>query len=198
MTTAAADSHPPVITVCKQKLHGGRGCWQAYELGHDGDGRWLYTPAGSTFRSSDGTSDDRCEVEGGGEPGLDSLILIPDAAQHWLATWRSPERALHINIEVCGWLRRDDLVTFLDWELDPFRLRAGLVAVEDVDDFVDPRDQGLLDQESAERALAAAAWTERALKNQAAPFDGRGDQKLAAAGSRGLPPLVDVPHPFDL
>jgi hypothetical protein len=79
MTTAADSQSPRVITVCKQKLQGGRGCWQAYELDRDDDGTWLFTPAGSMFRSSDGQSDDRCEVEGGDGPGLGSLTALVEA-----------------------------------------------------------------------------------------------------------------------
>ncbi|HEY9290199.1 MAG TPA: hypothetical protein VIP98_02860 [Microlunatus sp.] len=188
-----------VITVCKQKLQGGRGCWQAYELDHDDYGVWLFTPAGSTFRSSDGRSDDRCEVEGGDGPGLDSLMLVPDASEKWLATWRVPERTLHVGVEVCDWVRRNaDTIVFMDWELDPFRLRSGLVAVEDLDDFVDARAAGLLDAEAADCALATAAQLERKLRHQAAPFDARGDRRLLAAGQDGFPALVDVPHPFEI
>jgi hypothetical protein len=88
MTTAADSQSPRVITVCKQKLQGGRGCWQAYELDRDDDGIWLFTPAGSIFRFSDGQSDDRCEVEGGDGPGLGSLTFdclsraAPNAHEH--------------------------------------------------------------------------------------------------------------------
>lgn len=188
-----------VVTICKQKLQGGRGCWQAYELAHDDDGVWLFTPAGSVFRSSDGSSDAQCEVEGGDGPGLDSLMLVPEASQNWLATWRVPERAMHISVDVCGWVRREaDTIVFTDWELDPFRLRSGLVAVEDLDDFVAARTAGRLDADSAERALAAAAHIERSLRHQTAPFDGRGDRRLLEAGHRGLPALVDVPHPSEI
>jgi hypothetical protein len=199
MMTSAGLRSPRVITVCKQKLAGGRGCWQAYEIGHDADGLWLYTPARSIFRSSDGRSDEQCEVEGGDGPGLDSLVLVPDATQHWLAAWRVPQRTLHIAVDVCDWVRRDsDTIAFLDWELDPFRLRSGLVAVEDLDDFADARAAGLLTDDDAERALAAAAWVERRLRDQVSPFDGRGDCLLSEAGRSGLPALVDVPHPFDV
>lgn len=96
---------PPVVTVGKLKLHGGRGCWQAYEVGRDDGCRWLFTPGGSRYRGSD---------------------------------------------------------------------------------------------EDADRALAAAARTERSLKRRTPPFDGRGDRILEQAGRQGLPPLVDVPHPFDI
>ena len=199
MTTFDETDRPRVITVCKQKLRGGRGCWRAYVIDHDADGLWLFTPAGSIFRSSDGTSDDHCEVEGGAGPGLDSLILVPDASQHWLATWRVPERMLQVSVEICDWARRDsDLIAFLDWELDPFRLRSGLVAVEDLDDFAEVCAEGLLSDRSAEQALAAAGWVERGLRRQTSPFDGRGDHRLAEAGRLGLPALVEVPHPFDL
>lgn len=198
MTTTTAQ-YLGVVTVSKQKLQGGRGCWQSYQLDRDGDGTWLFTPAGSKYRSSDGTHDDECEVEGGNGPGLDSLILVPDVSQNWLATWRLPQRSLHISVEICGWIRRDtDVVSFMDWELDPFRLRSGLVAVEDLDDFSDARAAGLLTDEDAERALAAAAWVERHLRHQAPPFDSRGTRRLDEASRLGLAALVDVPHPFDL
>jgi hypothetical protein len=138
MTSLVSADRPSVVTVCKQKLSGARGCWQSYLVEHDHDGFWLFTPAGSLYRSSDGTSEDSCEVEGGGGPGLDSLSLVPGPSQRWLATWRVPERPLHVSIEVCDWVRRDhDVIAFMDWELDPFRLRSGLVAVEDLDDFAD-------------------------------------------------------------
>lgn len=181
----------------KQKLQGARASWQAYELDRTAEGIWLFTPAGSRFRSSDGTTDGECEVEGGGSPGLDSLILVPDATQRWLATWRVPQRDLHISVEVCAWIRRDpDVVSFVDWELDPFRLRSGLVAVEDLDDLLEVRSSGLLSADDADSAVVTAAWAERTLRRQAAPFDGRGDQLLQAAGRLRLPALVAVPHPF--
>lgn len=188
-----------VVAVAKRKLQGGRACWLAYELDRDSDGLWLFTPAGSKYRSSDGQRDGECEVEGGNGPGLDSLILVPDCSQGWLATWHTPERSLHISVEVCTWIRRDaDVVAFMDWELDPFRLRTGLVAVEDLDDFVEARSPGLLSTAEAELALSAAGWAERTLRRQAAPFDVRGDRRLSEAGRLRLPALVDVPHPFDL
>lgn len=197
MTSSNEVQLPRVVTICKQKLGGGRGCWRAYEIDHDAYGRWLFTPAGSVFRSSDGTTDDQCEVEGGGGPGLDSLVLVPDPRRHWLASWSVPQRELHISVEVCGWVRRDaTMISFMDWELDPFRLRSGLVAVEDLDDFADVRAAKLLSQEDAERALEAAATVERSLRQQASPFDGRGDRKLSEAGRSDLPALLDVPHPF--
>jgi predicted RNA-binding protein associated with RNAse of E/G family len=106
---------------------------------------------------------------------------------------------LHISAEICAWIRRDtDVVSFMDWELDPFRLRSGVVAVEDLDDFAEAREAGLLNNEDAESALAAAAWVERALRRESAPFDTRGDRRLDQAGRLRLPALVDVPHPFDL
>lgn len=199
MTTSAAGQDLQVFTICKQKLRGGRASWQGYELDKDADGLWLFTPAGSTFRSSDGRQDGQCEVEGGNGPGLDSLILVPDASKNWLATWYLPQRTLRISIEICAWVRRDaDVVSFMDWELDPFRQWSGLVAVEDVDDFADARAAGLLTDADAELAIAATAWAERALKHQTDPFDARGDHKLVKAGQIGLPALLDVPHPFDL
>lgn len=190
----------PVVTICKQKIHGGRGCWQAYQVRRDDDGLWLFTPAGSVFRSGEGpTDDDRCEVEGGSVPGLDSLVLVPDDSQFWMACWRVPERPLHISVEICGWVRREPgLVAFQDWELDPFRLRSGTVAVEDLDDFVEARATGQLSADLAEQALTAAARIERSLRRRTAPFDDRGDELLASCGRLGLAPLVEVPHPFEL
>lgn len=64
--------------------------------------------------------------------------------------------------------------------------------------FADVRATGLLAQHDAERALEAAAFIERRLRQQAEPFDGRGDCKLFEAGQSDLPALVDVPHPFDI
>jgi hypothetical protein len=197
--TTPADRRPRVVTVGKQKLQGGRSCWQAYQIDCDIDGIWLFTPAGSKYRSSDGTLDSECEVEGGSGPGLDSVVLVPGVSQRWLATWRVPQRSLHISVEICTWIRRGpDVISFVDWELDPFRLRSGLVAVEDLDDFAEARDAGLLSNEDAESALAAAAWVEGTLRRQSAPLDARGDRRLETAGELGLPALVDVPHPFDL
>ena len=80
----------PVVTVSKRKLQGRRACWNAYQIDRDADGVWLYTPAGSTFRSSDGHHDEECEVEGGGGAGLDSLVLVPRRSSNWMATWHVP------------------------------------------------------------------------------------------------------------
>ena len=103
---------------------------------------------------------------------------------------------MHINVEVCGWDRRtDELISFIDWELDPFRMRSGLVAVEDVDDFVEARGSGLLSSAHAEQALHAAALVERGLRQRSPPFDDRGDILLAEAAQIGLPPLTQVQRP---
>lgn len=195
MGTAGDVGNLPVVTVGKQKLQGGRACWRAYQVGEDDDGRWLFTPAGSTFRSSDGQHDSQCDVEG----GLESLTLVPDRPRFWMATWQMPQCSLHISVEICNWIRRDaDVLSFLDWELDPFRLRSGVVGVEDLDDFAEARVGGLLDAAATESALGAAAWVERSLRRQTAPFDGRGDRRLADAVQWQLAPLREVPHPFDL
>lgn len=187
---------PQVVTLVKNKLHGGRGVWKAYEVRHDADGRWLYTPAGSLYRGTNGRNQSDCEVEGGDRPGLDSLVLVPHESQYWLACWRVPQRELHISAEVCGWDRRtDELVSFIDWELDPFRMRSGLVAVEDVDDFVEARASGLLGTAQAEEALRAAAFVERGLRQRTPPFDDRGDILLSASGQMGLQPLTAVQRP---
>lgn len=199
MPMVSQDTTPLIVTLVKRKLTGGRGCWRAYDVLHDDHGRWLYTPAGSTFRSSDGQQESACEVEGGDGPGLDSVVLVPDGSQHWLAAWRVPQRDLHIGVEVCDWDHRSEqVVAFVDWELDPFRLRSGLVAVEDLDDFVEARDSGLLAAADAQTALDTAAAIERALRRRSTPFDDRGDAVLAEAGTRGLRPLTDVPSPFEV
>ena len=190
---------PRTVTLVKNKLHGGRGVWLAYAVQDDADGLWLYTPAGSLYRGSDGQHESDCEVEGGDRPGLDSLVLVPLVSQHWLACWRVPEREMHISVEVCGWAHRTDkMVSFVDWELDPFRMRSGLVAVEDVDDFVEVRASGLLSDAEAEQALGTAGSIERGLRNRTPPFDARGDILLADAARAGLPPLRRVPRPSEI
>ena len=190
---------PRTVTLVKNKLHGGRGVWLAYVVKNDADGLWLYTPAGSIYRGSDGQHESDCEVEGGDQPGLDSLVLVPQESQHWLACWRVPEREMHISVEICGWAHRTyKMVSFVDWELDPFRMRSGLVAVEDVDDFVEARASGLLSDAQAEQALGAAATIERALRNRTPPFDARGDTLLAAAARTALPPLTQVRRPTEI
>lgn len=198
MMPTVDEAVPRVVTLVKNKLHGGRGAWKAYEVRNDPDGRWLYTPAGSLYRGTDGRNQTEGQVEGGNGPGLDSLVLVPDESQRWLACWRVPQRELHINVEVCGWDRRtDDLVSFVDWELDPFRMRSGLVAVEDVDDFVEPRASGLLGAAQAEAALRTAAFVERRLRQRTPPFDDRGDILLSASGQMGLQPLTAVHFPAE-
>lgn len=78
-----------------------------------------------------------------------------------MATWYVPTRRLDVSVEICGWVRQDgQVMCFVDWELDPFRLRSGLVAVEHLDDFADARTAGLLSGPEAECAFAAAAWAE--------------------------------------
>jgi predicted RNA-binding protein associated with RNAse of E/G family len=116
-----------------------------------------------------------------------------------MATWRVPERALHLSADVCGWVRRErDLVVYEDWELDPFLLRSGVIGVEDLDEFVAEVDSGELSRESAERALRAAAEVEGLFKARSGPFDDRGDRLLAESGELGLPPLRQVPHPLEI
>lgn len=190
---------PPIVTLSKSKPVGGISAWQGYLVREDEHGRWLFTPAGSLFRYRDGEQALEFEVEGGGGPGLDSLVLVPPSTENWVVEWRVPARDLHMRADVCGWTRRrDDLVAFVDWELDPVRLRSGWVGVEDLDDYVHARAEGTLGPEDAEVALLTAASVEHGYRTRTAPFDDRGDALLAECGALRLPPLREVPDPWEL
>ena len=95
-------------------------------LGEDEHGTWLWGPAGRTIRRGS-------EVVF--TTKQDALGLMPHEAW-WFASWwlGHPAIDLYVNINTPA-IRADDLMTYVDLDLDVVRLRSGACEIVDQDEF---------------------------------------------------------------
>lgn len=180
---------PRIVTVTKRKRPQGTGSWQAYELGSDPHGQWLFTPAHSTYRGTDGQSVDFCEVAQAfpNGPGRDSVVLMPLDAW-WTAAWTSGG-PLRCSADIATPPQLSDGAwSFEDLELDPFLTRDGTYEVEDEDEFADAVAAGLIDASEEREALQGAADLRQAFR-PGAPLVLAGEAWLRQTVERALPPL---------
>jgi hypothetical protein len=177
------------VTIAKYKRPTGSGSWQAYELGIDAHGAWLFTPARSTYRGDDGKTVAYCEVaqQSPQGPGRDSVVLMPHK-EWWVATWvrggklRCTADIATPPVQVGAAWRFDDL------ELDPFLTRDGTYGVEDEDEFADACTSGLIEATEEAAALRAEDQLRKAFTLDA-PLVSAGDAWLLRGIDLALAPL---------
>lgn len=180
---------PQTRSVTKCKRPAGSGSWQAYELGNDAYGEWLFTPAHSTYRGFDGNSVGYCEVaqESPGGPGRDSVVLMARDTW-WIATWvRNGVLRCSADIATPPQLI-DNAWWFEDLELDPFLTRDGIYGVDDEDEFAAACSAGFIDRAEKLAALRAAEHL-RAAFAPSAPLVLEGEVWLRRGVELALPPL---------
>jgi hypothetical protein len=199
--TIIEESAMQTVGIRKLKRPRGYGRWQAYVLAEDAHGLWLYSPAGSRYRGSDGHTTAECEVgQGNRDAGLRVVSLIP-CGGWWIATWtgNDPEPGRPhvtdpwISVDICTppsvivgeW-------TYVDLELDPHRSQAGRVWIDDEDEFEAACRAGLISREEQTQARLGASETAGLLRASKEPFGGAGWDRLHAGIEMRLPPLTDL------
>jgi len=83
----------------------------------------------------------------------------------------------------------DGTCTYVDLELDPFSDGAGLVLIDDQDEFEERCDQGVISAAEAAAAISATREVEQRLRACHEPFGALAWEYMAAALDLGLPPL---------
>lgn len=180
-----------IVTVTKRKRPQGTGSWQAYELGHDSYGHWLFTPAHSTHRGMDGETVGYCEVAQSfpGGPGRDSVVLMPHEGW-WTATWTTGGQ-LRCSADIATPpTLTDNAWSFEDLELDPYLTRAGDYAIEDEDEFAEAIAAGLINATEEREAVRAAEDLRQAFTPDG-PLVLAGESWLRQAVERARPPLPE-------
>ncbi len=169
------------------------GRWRAYVLGEDPYGVWLYTPAGSLFRGSDGETTGECEVgQGSRDAGLPVLSLVPTDGW-WVGTWYANSADPWITVDICTPPTLiDGEWTYIDLELDPHRTRDGRVGIADEDEFLDACKAGTISGGEQVAARAAATEMEGLLRDRGEPFGSVGWRWLRQATALPLPPLTEL------
>lgn len=162
-------------------------------LGEDAHGVWLYTPAGSLFRGSDGTTIGECEVgQGDRDTGLPVVSLVP-AEGWWFAIWYGDSDNPWIAVDVCTpAVLIDGEWTHVDLELDPHRSCDGRVWIDDEDEFADACRAGTISPDEQTAARAAADEIEQRLRRLDEPFGTTGWQWLRRGIALPLPPLTKL------
>ena len=138
--------------------------FDAYVVGEDAFGTWLFTPAGTTARYFDG--DDQLL-----RPWPNFLSLAQTNEWFW-AGWWVRDGVPTIGTDACtrpifgggGW-------SWIDLELDVLRDASGSVWVEDEDEFADAIAAGQIPAEEERAAVAVTTELERRLRDYVAPFD---------------------------
>lgn len=169
------------------------GRWQAYVLGEDWHGRWLYTPAGSLFRGSDGETTGECEVgQGNREGGLPVVSLVPPVGW-WFATWHGASVDPWMAVDICTPATLvDGEYRYVDLELDPHRTADGQVWIDDECEFAAACRAGIIPPDEEAAARTAADEIERRLRLHDEPFGDVGWRWLARGMATQLPPLTEL------
>lgn len=148
----------------------------AWDLGTDEHGRWLWMPEG-----------ERVATHTASYPAVAGLRLFPTGTwwsaffvPHHPATGRQQQEYVDIATPTAI---GDDLITFIDLDLDVERNNDGPVAIVDRDEFDERRRSMNYPDVVTQRALQAATMVEQLMVRRQGPFDGawRGWRELAQA-----------------
>lgn len=150
----------------KTKVNGQTRVWQAYRLGADQFGVWLYAPAGTPNCNPSG--------ELTSELVMDGVQLIPVDA--WWVAWWWADRSITIDVATPADVKAD-LVSYLDLELDLWA-RDGDHGLVDQDEFETVRAAGMVTDEQDSQARSAVADLRRMLAGRDEPFGEIGWQWL--------------------
>ena len=176
------------VSIRKVKRPDGNLLWQAYVVGEDSDGTWLFTPQGSMCRGEAKDQVVTCAVGRPEPPGLAVLHLVPTGGW-WFAQWALDGDARRIAMEIC---RPPQHVgpewSFVDLELDLLKVNDD-VEVLDEDEFADAITAGLISEEERHHAVAAAEGLEHRLRSHDPLFDDLAWRHLAELSSQPFAPL---------
>jgi hypothetical protein len=134
-----------------------------------GAGMWLWCATDSAWRAPHDE----------GVMPFDALMLV-DIDRPCVTWWVDDPSDPRIEIDIClAPLRTPTGWSFVDLELDPVRRElTGLVEVEDWDEFEECRQRGLIDDASAELAVANAESLRQALVERREPWGQVGWDRL--------------------
>ena len=158
----------------------------AYVLDTDEFGSWLWTPAGSIARYSQGD-----EVLLNEWP---NFLSLAQSDEWFWAGWWIREAGPTIGTDACTAPRLvDGTWHWVDLELDVVRDHTGKVWVEDEDEFDEGIAAGQISSDEERAARAITAELERRLRERVAPFDEQGWHRHDAALAMSLAPLAEPP-----
>jgi len=191
------DTRPMVtpVYIRKQKRPYGSGLWGAYPTAEDQFGHWLFTPRGSIYRGESHGTTGYCNVGSPTGPGIPVIHVVPPGAW-WIATFWAPGEA--------SWIVTFDISTpphLLDrvWCYDDLELDllldglSGEVRTEDQDEFEDAIRLGLINEDEAAAARAAAEAAVELISDRHGVFVRTGQRLLSNALDLGLEPITQLP-----
>ena len=179
------------VLVEKVKRPDGRGLWGAYVTGEDADGRWLFTPQGSTYRGTKDGVAATCTVGDPVPPGVPVVHLIP-AEGWWFARWQvSPHGVSTLAIDLCTPSTFDGRRwEYVDLELDLFSSSDGLVGIFDEDEFDEAVAAGHITADERTVCRETATSLEARLRSHDELFDERGWARYREGVGLDLAPIV--------
>lgn len=183
------------VYIRKQKRPDGGGLWGAYPTAEDGFGLWLFTPRGSVYRGWSRGTVGYCNVGSPTGPGIPVIHLVPPGAW-WIATfWPPGEASWLVSVDISTPSRLADRV----WSYDDLELDllldgpSGEVRTEDQDEFEHAIRLGLIHEDEAAAARAAAEAAAELMSDRQGVFVQTGQTLLCAALDLGLEPITELP-----
>jgi hypothetical protein len=181
------------VGVRKLRKHGASGRWRAYIVNEDAHGLWLFSPAGSLYRGTNGDWSAECEVGQGARPaGSPVLSLIPPQGW-WFATWTWLDQRQHswISVDICTPPRLiSGEWTYEDLELDPMQAADGRSGSKTRMNSSTPA--GIITPTEQAAAREASDSIAALMRTATDPLGQAGWQHLASAITMDLPPLTTI------
>ncbi len=171
-------------TIIKRKLPDATGVWGAYVIAEDQHGTWFFTPANSPIEWTN--------LEGKSTAWeFDVLCLIPPSEWYFALWWGPSDHAVELSVDVTAPATRDGNVwSWLDLEIDLFRLKDGTVGIEDEDEFEESYTAGYISDAQRDESLRITPVIEQMLRNHNEPFDKVGRRHLEAALALRVEPFL--------
>lgn len=182
-----APENLPLVRLEKVKRPGGVSRFDVRLLAEDGDGTWLWAPAGSSWAMAH---------DSGTLPV--AVVALLARGRPWVAWWVDDPLDRRVEIDVCLPPERTDTGwRYVDLELDPVRHELDQrVEIEDWDEFEESVREGWMTADDATLARSTAEELAEALRRHDAPWHDQGWRRLASLtrpGSTGTPIRVDRP-----
>lgn len=171
------------VRIVKHKLPNATGVFGAYVVAEDEFGTWFFTPAQTsiTWTNLEGKST---------EWEFDVLTLAPPNDWYYALWWGPHPHEVELSVDVSTPpVRNRGECSWIDLEIDLFRLKTGDVGIEDEDEFEDSVAKGYITDEQRTEALRITPVIERMLRDRTEPFGDVGRRRLNEAVALGLPPI---------
>lgn len=167
----------------KHKLPDATGVWDAYVVAEDAHGTWFFTPATSPIVWTNLAGKSTAWE-------FDVLCLIPPD-DWWFGLWWGPsDHAVEVSVDVTAPATRAGKTwSWVDLEIDLFRLHSDFVGIEDEDEFEDSCAAGWISEAERAEAMRVTPIIERMLRDRAEPFGDIGAAHLERCLALGLRPF---------